>query len=134
MLGVTIACLLAGCPTVELGDTPADIGVCAPVGGKAYFDATIWPQYLAIPAPLDPTHTCLDKGCHGNGSVSGGLGFDTAQPTSSSNYRIAQQELDCSVPSASRMLLKPLAGVLGHEGGDLFRMTDPEYQTFLDWF
>jgi hypothetical protein len=126
--------VLSGCPSVDLGDTPSDIGACQPNGGAAYFAQTIWPSYLAIPAPLDPTHTCLDMGCHGNGSVSGGLGFDTAHPGSIDNYHVAQVALDCQVPKASWLLTKPLAGIDAHRGGDLFRTTDPQYATFLAWF
>lgn len=134
--GAFAACLLvlAGCPTVDLGDTPPDIGACAPAGGEAYFDAMIWPNYLSVKSPIDKTHTCLDRNCHGNGSFAGGMGFDTMNPTSANNYRIAQGEIECSVPTASRLLTKPLAGIEGHDGGDLFNSTDPEYQTFLNWF
>jgi hypothetical protein len=104
------------------------------MGGQAYFDAMIWPNYLAIQSPVDSTHSCLDHNCHGNNSFAGGMGFDTSNPTSPNNYRIAQGEIECSVPTASRLLTKPLAGIEGHDGGDLIRMSDPEYTTFLNWF
>jgi hypothetical protein len=125
---------LSGCPTVELGDTPADIGTCQPNGGVEYFAQTIWPSYLAIATPLDTTHTCLDSSCHGHGGAAGGLGFDTANPGSLSNYRIAQVKLDCEAPMVSMLLTRPLAGIDFHGGGDLFRTTDPQYQAFLGWF
>ena len=38
--------LVPACPTVDLGDTPADLGLCNPPGGAAYFEATIWPSYI----------------------------------------------------------------------------------------
>lgn len=134
--GAFAACLLvlAGCPTVDLGDTPPDIGACSPAGGQAYFDAMIWPNYLAIKAPKATNKSCLDSGCHGNSSFAGGMGFDTSNPTSSNNYRIAQSEISCSTPTASKLLVYPLAGIQGHDGGDLFDTSDPEYQTFLNWF
>ena len=30
--------VFAGCPTVDLGDTPSDIGQCNPPGGEDYSD------------------------------------------------------------------------------------------------
>ena len=37
---------LAGCPTVDLGDTPTDIGLCNPPGGVEYFQERIWPEFV----------------------------------------------------------------------------------------
>lgn len=128
------ALALAGCPTVDLGDTPPDIGLCNPNGGSDYFNNQIWPKYLTIANPLQPTHTCVDNGCHGHGSISGGLGFDTDNPMSPNNYRAAQGELNCGTPTASKLLTWPLAGVDQHGGGDLFKQTDPQYMTFVGWF
>jgi hypothetical protein len=126
---------LAGCPTVSLGEVPPDIGLCEPAGGIDYFNSTIWPKYIAITDPLQ-AHTCLDSGCHGHKSFAGGMGFDETDPTSPGNYLAAQSgaRLNCGSPEISTLLTRPLAGVDGHGGGDLFRMSDPEYQTFLDWF
>ena|SRR5579862_1292611 len=125
---------LAGCPTVDYGQIPGDIGACNPVGGETYFDDHIWPEYLAAPSTLQPGRTCLDSGCHGHGAFSGGLGFDVTNPTSSTNYRAAQNEISCDAPDASKLLTWPEAGVDPHGGGDLFAPTDPQVQTFLAWF
>jgi hypothetical protein len=54
---IAALCVLAlpGCPTVDLGDTPSDIGACNPSGGVDYFISDIEPKYLKIP---DPTNGC----------------------------------------------------------------------------
>jgi hypothetical protein len=127
------ALALGGCPTVSLGEVPPDIGLCNPSGGEDYFDTQIWPSYLAITDPLQ-AHTCIDQGCHGHQTFSGGLGFDETDPMSPNNYRAAQGELNCATPGASKLLIWPLAGIQPHGGGDLFRTTDPEYTTFNNWF
>ena len=45
-----LACCVAlcGCPTVDLGDTPPDIGLCNPAGGIDYFTSTIEPEFLKV--------------------------------------------------------------------------------------
>ena len=136
LVGCVLA--LAGCPTVDLGDTPPDIGLCNPKGGLDYFQTQIWPSYVANPAmTCGPSHNqscdCTRSGCHGNGSSAGGLGF-LAPTDFTNNYRAAQGFLNCGTPDQSLLLVKPLAGIEGHSGGDLFSMTDPQYQLFLDWF
>ena len=45
-----------------------------------------------------------------------------------------QQAIACDQPAASLLLAKPMAGVDGHRGGDLFQPGSPEEQTFLAWF
>jgi hypothetical protein len=35
---------------------------------------------------------------------------------------------------ASEMLTRPLAGIDGHGGGDIFQPGSPEEATFLAWF
>ncbi|HUJ63038.1 MAG TPA: hypothetical protein VLX92_31285, partial [Kofleriaceae bacterium] len=119
---------LAGCPSVDLGDTPSDIGVCNPPGGLAYFDAQIWPHYLHEQGtPKDCAQSSM---CHLNAN---GLELDPSV-ADTANYRAAQQYLDCGDPSASWLLTYPLAGIDPHKGGDLFTTSDPEYQVFLGWF
>jgi hypothetical protein len=127
---VTLCALaLAGCPTVDLGDTPPDIGACNPMGGQAYFMNMIWPSYLH---PSGAKDCAQSAGCH---LMAHGLALDPTPPVDyAANFRIAQQYLNCGTPAASPLLTKPLAGVDGHGGGDLFTMTDPQYQLFLDWF
>src|ERR1043165_9789379 len=52
--------VFAGCPTVDLGDTPSDIGQCNPPGGEDYFETMIWPNYLNANSPA-----CTSAGgCH----------------------------------------------------------------------
>jgi hypothetical protein len=131
---------LAGCPTVDLGETPADIGVCNPNGGIAYFQSMIWPSYLHNPAmTCGSSHTmscdCARSGCHLAPGGAGGLGFGTNVPADFAlDYQAAQQELDCTMPEASKLLTRPLAGVDPHGGQDIFAMSDPQYQLFLNWF
>ena len=57
---------LAGCPSVDLGDTPSDIGLCNPKQGIAYFESDIWPKYLH---PSVPARDCVKSGCHANANV-----------------------------------------------------------------
>jgi hypothetical protein len=129
-----VCCLfaLAGCPTVDLGEEPPDIGACIPNGGMDYFQNTIWPVVLH---PADATKDCAKSGCHQAPGGAGGLGFSTNVPADFvEDYQAAQHELNCTTPTASLLLTKPLAGVDGHGGGDIFTMSDPQYQAFLNWF
>src|SRR4051812_35420404 len=65
--------LVAGCPTVALGDTPTDSGLCNPAGGLTYFQDQIWPKYVVR---NNPTTSCNRLGCH----VTGGNGLDLPNP------------------------------------------------------
>ena len=128
-LGVS---LLAGCPTVDLGDTPTDIGLCNPAGGLGYFTDVIWPSFVR---PTDGTNGCTKTGgCH-NEAGGNGLSFKTVpSPDFPFNYRQAQLFLNCGTPSASLFLTKPLQGTEPHSGGNIFNAGDPAIQQFLDWF
>jgi hypothetical protein len=128
-----LACCVAlcGCPTVDLGDTPPDIGTCNPAEGFAYFQSTIEPQYLKIG---DKTNGCGRTGdCHNNAH---GLTLDVTAPIDDqANYRVCQQYINCGQPQASQLLTKPLKGIDAHQGGDLFADTnDPAVVAFLGWF
>jgi hypothetical protein len=125
-----LACALAvmtGCPTVDLGDTPSDLGLCNPPGGLEYFQNQIWP----------PAMSCAQMNCHT--AAGNGLDFPN-EPTSSADFyptafKRTQLYLNCGSPSASPMLTKPLAGIDPHGGGDLFSSeSDPAVQVFLGWF
>src|SRR5213593_3920918 len=89
-----LACLglthLAGCPTVDLGDTPTEIGLCNPAGGAAYFQDQIWPKYVVRSGS---TTSCAQVGiCH----VAGGNGLDFPMPVDYPvAYRRAQIYLNC---------------------------------------
>lgn len=120
---------LAGCPTVDLGDTPTEVGLCNPAGGVQYFEEQIWPNFVVR---SNPTNACSRMGCH----VAGGNGLDfPAAVDYPVAYRRAQLYLNCGTPAASRFLTKPLAGIDLHGGGDIFAGSgDPAVQIFLDWF
>jgi hypothetical protein len=120
---------LAGCPTVDLGDVPTEIGLCNPSGGLQYFQDQIWPNYVVR---SNPTTSCATVGCH----ISGGNGLDfPAQVDYAAAYRRTQVYLNCGSPDASAFLTKPLAGIDPHGGGDIFpNEADPAVQIFLAWF
>jgi hypothetical protein len=129
------ACVLAlsGCPTVDLGDTPSDIGLCNPAKGIAYFQSDIEPKYFKLGTGVG----CTKNGtaCH-NGAHGLTLTDATDPMATMANYRVSQNPLymNCGQPGASELLTKPLAGVDGHGGGDIYQPGDPEVQTFLAWF
>lgn len=121
--------MLSGCPTVDYGDTPSDIGLCMPAGGLPYFQDVLWPQFIR---PENATNGCTKNGCHRDGGTS--PRFTTAPVDFAFNFRLIQTDLNCGTPMASRLLTKPLAGVDAHQGLDIFQPTDPAVQVFLDWF
>ena len=120
--------LLCGCPTVDLGDDPPDIGLCNPAQGMTYFQMEIVPKYLK----LGNAQGCgRDSMCHNRAH---GLALDVNNPTSVTNYRVTLQYLNCGQPRQSQLLTKPLAGEDGHGGGDLVTNGSAEMMTFLMWF
>jgi len=127
------ACLaltfLAGCPTVDLGDTPTEIGLCNPAGGVQYFQDQIWPKYVV--RNMNNT-SCNTSNCH----VAGGNGLDFPMPVDyATAYKRTQIYLNCGTPEASQFLTKPLGGIDPHGGGDIFPdMNDPAVPIFLSWF
>ena len=121
---------LAGCPTVDLGDNPPDPGVCRP--DRAYFDSTIWPQYLA---PADDAHSCVKGGCHGDVRGVSALRLDSTAPIDlARNYSVVTRFLNCGTPDASLLYTKPLRGFEAHGGGDIFAATDAQAVVFQLWF
>lgn len=123
--------LLTGCPTVDLGDTPSDIGLCNPPGGVDYFVAEIWPNFVR---PTDMTRGCTKAGgCH-NEAGGNALGFRTSPVDNTFNYRQTQIYLNCGQPEASELRTKPLAGIDPHGGMDLVMMGDAADAAFLGWF
>lgn len=121
----------AGCPTVDLGDTPEDIGLCNPRGGLPYFQDVIWPQYVLRSGMAN---SCTSPGgCHqiGGGNL---LGYKTNPVDFPANYRATLVHLECGTPMMSRFLTKPLRGIDGHGGMDFIDPGSPEVQLFLDWF
>jgi hypothetical protein len=130
--GAMAACLvlgLSGCPTVDLGDTPPDIGACNPMKGIDYFTTDIEPKFYKV---QDTANGCArSSGCHDQAH---GLTLDRNPGSDAVNYKVTQAYLNCGQPAASLLLTKPMAGVEGHGGGDLFQMSDMQTQVFLDWF
>ena len=127
---VVLALGAAGCPTVELGDTPEDIGLCNPRGGLTYFQDVIWPRYVRD----GMANACTSAGgCHvlGAGNL---LGYKVQPVDFPANYRATLVHLDCGTPMMSKFLTKPLAGIDGHGGMDIYMASAPEIQLFLDWF
>ena len=127
----TLALVLAGCPTVDLGDDPVEQGVCRP--SPDYFQTTIWPQYLAQP---DMARTCVGRsGCHAESDGRSALRLDTVEPIDfTRNYQVVTRFLNCGTPGASALLTKPLSGEDPHGGGDLFGPADPSVAVFEGWF
>ena len=124
------ALVLAGCPTVDLGDTPPDPGVCRP--DRGYFDSRIWPEFLA---PADEARSCVTAGCHGEVRGVSGLRFDSTPPIDlARNYQVATRFLNCGTPEASPLYTKPLGRIEAHGGGDIFDEADAQAAVFRLWF
>jgi hypothetical protein len=120
---------LTGCPTVDLGDTPTEVGLCNPAGGVQYFQDHIWPEFIQN---KNPNGNCAVAGCHINGG--NGLDFPGAVDYQAF-YRRTQIYLNCGTPASSQLLTKPLAGVDPHGGDDIFPdLNDPAVVVFLNWF
>jgi hypothetical protein len=130
-LALTLALAATGCPTVDLGDTPEDVGLCNPRGGLPYFQDVIWPMFVR---PTNMANGCARAGgCHvlGDGNL---LGYKVNPVDFPANYRATLVHLECGTPMMSKFLTKPLAGIDGHGGMDIFQPGAPEVQAFLDWF
>jgi hypothetical protein len=125
---------LAGCPTVDLGDTPADIGLCNPTEGESYFEMQVWPMYIDRGGG---TSSCIRTGggCHDQNGGNA-LSFATQPIDFKANFRAAQVYLNCGTPEMSELLTKPLQGIDDpHGGGNIFTtVNDPAVQIFLAWF
>jgi hypothetical protein len=134
LLGAVALFGATGCPTVDLGDMPADPGVCRPDPG--YYRDVIWPEVLAS---ADPARSCVDApGCHAlaTGRSALRLVTDLDDPAiHDRNYPVVIRFLNCGTPEASSLITKPLAGLDPHGGGDLFPgRDDPAIEAFLGWF
>ena len=132
-LAVALAVALGGCPTVDLGDQPPDVGLCNPAKGMAYFMSDVWPKFLTVPDAGSMKRNCAQAGCH---DLAHGMILDPRMPIDyAKNYRVVQTYLNCGSPATSELLTKPLAGQDAHGGGDIFADTnDPAVQAFLGWF
>lgn len=130
---LALAC--AGCPTVDLGDTPDDINRCNPAGGLAYFQSEIYPKFIRGDDPTNTRSCTQNNGCHNEGGGTA-LSFRIqGRRDDVFNFRVTQLFLECGAREQSLLLTKPLAGVTDHQGGSIFAtMSDAEVQTFLGWF
>ncbi|HEY8146802.1 MAG TPA: hypothetical protein VIG06_29180 [Kofleriaceae bacterium] len=130
LLMTTCAMGSAGCPTVDLGETPVSPGSCRP--DPAYYRDVIWPDFVDV---ADTTKSCVgDAACHRIEDGRSALRFTTNPVDDNRNYDNMTRFLNCGAPEASAALTKPLSGVDPHGGGDLFTPgSDPE-TTFLEWF
>lgn len=123
---------LAGCPTVDLGDSPPDVGLCRP--DRQYYIDVIWPRFLA---PAQTARSCVGAiGCHDSQTGRSALRLSGNVPADHDrNYQVVTRFLNCSTPMASELLTKPLAGIEAHQGGDIFpSATDAAVLDFQGWF
>ena len=111
--------VLAGCPTVDLGDTPVTPPLCRPSLDE--LKRTVWPAAID---PPDQSKSCVAQaGCHAQTTGRSALRLI---PTPASDADWAQnldeiaQFLDCASPAASLFITKPQAGTEAHLGGDLW--------------
>lgn len=123
--------LLAGCPTVDLGETPVSPGACRP--DPAYFEEFIWPEFIDT---ADEEKSCVaEGGCHQLENGRSAFRVSTNPPIDfQANYNVTTRFLNCGTPSASSLLTKPVSGVDSHGGGDLFSPGSESELVFLDWF
>jgi hypothetical protein len=123
---------LAGCPTVDLGDSPSGVGTCRPAGGVQYFQDQIWPNFI-VRAGSD--NSCIKAGsCHAEDGGNA-MNFTTMPVDYATNYRRTQPYLNCGTPEASELLTRPLAGIDQHGGQDIFMSeSDPAVVIFFMWF
>jgi hypothetical protein len=132
LLGVLLGA--TGCPTVDLGDSPPDPGVCRP--DPQYFRDVIWPEYLAS---TDTAKSCvMNAGCHAADTGRSALRLETDVATDMGaldrNYQVVTRFLNCGSPDASSLLTKPLSTEDQHGGGDIYDPADAEVSAFETWF
>jgi hypothetical protein len=123
--------LLAGCPTVDLGDQPPVPGDCQP--DPAEFEATIWPMALSTG---DDATTCVKANCHSQATGRSGLRLienPSGAADHAANYESVIRFLNCAAPRSSRLLTKPVAGIDGHGGGDLWTYDTAPASTVEEW-
>jgi hypothetical protein len=127
MKRAVLSLLLAGCPTLDVGDTPVEPPLCRPNLDKFQEAGGIWDTALA---PADPAQSCVARdGCHAIGTGRSALRLiykPRDQMTSadfSTNLDTVARFLNCSTPAASLLITKPEAGTESHLGGDLWTCT-----------
>ena len=115
---------LAGCPTVDVGDTPVAPPLCRPSLQTFREPGGIWDTAIA---PADTSRSCVSMdGCHSQATGRSGLrlivrareAFTEAEWAL--NLDVVARYLNCSTPSSSAFITKPEAGTDPHLGGDLW--------------
>jgi len=113
--------VLAGCPTIDLGDTPVTPPLCRPSLDELKKPGGIWD--LAVNPP-DASKSCVAmSGCHAQATGRSALRLIPTPMTDADweqNLDEIAQFLDCATPSASLFVTKPEAGVEAHLGGELW--------------
>jgi hypothetical protein len=113
--------VLAGCPTIDLGETPVTPPLCRPSLDTLKKPGGVWDVAVN---PSDPQKSCVAMaGCHAQATGRSALRL-IPMPQSDADWaqnldEIAQF-LDCASPSESLFVTKPEAGVESHLGGDLW--------------
>jgi hypothetical protein len=115
---------LAGCPTVDLGDTPVTPPLCRPSLDTFKMEGGIWD--VAVDPP-DMTKSCVaNAGCHAQATGRSALRL-ISKPRDqmldsdwSTNLDVIARFLNCPTPASSEFITKPEAGVDPHLGGDLW--------------
>jgi hypothetical protein len=123
--------LLAACPTVDLGDQPPVPGDCQP--DPVMFRDEIWPMALSTG---DDATTCVKANCHSQATGRSGLRLienPITQADHDANYDSVTRYLNCAAPESSRLVTKPLTGIDGHGGGDLWTSGTEPVLTVEEW-
>jgi hypothetical protein len=116
--------LAAACPTVDPGDNPVAPPLCRPDLETFKMPGGIWDTAIN---PPDEAKSCVAMaGCHSQDTGRSGLRLINKQRDLFTevewelNLESVARSLDCSTPSYSPFITKPLAGTNGHIGGDLW--------------
>jgi hypothetical protein len=124
--------VLAGCPTVDVGDPPVAPGTCQP--DRVVFESTIYPMAIA---PADATKSCVGmSGCHARDTGRSALRLIDPPVTPGdwdSNYEVVTRFLNCGTPEASPFITKPQSGGDPHAGGDLWDRGGEPALTVEQW-
>ena len=123
----TLLCLAAGCPVIDVGETPVTPPICRPSPTQFREPGGIWDTAIAV---ADIEKSCIGKtGCHTQATGRSALRLidkPRDQLTDSEwmrNYEVVARFLNCSTPNASPFITKPESGVDPHLGGDLWECT-----------
>ena len=133
-LWTAFAAVACACGTVDLGEPPADVTACRP--SERYFAQAVWAGFLNKDFG---GKRCGDARCHDATSgqslvVAGPMGMPTVPLSRDWGvvYRSVTEQLSCSNPSGSALLLKP-DGRTSHGGKQLFAPDGPEATLIRMW-